>query len=157
MRQLLPLVTGLVTIAGMWLAGSKKSAAWILGLANQALWLAFIVVFAAWGLLPLNFALVIVYSRNLMKWRREDDLSGHGSELLGRMSLRIGVRDLADEGKGQGGATSPCWVELSDEHGSRCITRDVIGYCISGGAGITTLELLGAAKLVPLDDWPGDQ
>jgi hypothetical protein len=71
MRQLIPLATSVITIIGMWLAGNKDPRAWVLGLANQTLWLTFIVVFQAWGLLPLLVALVIVYSRNLRRWRRE--------------------------------------------------------------------------------------
>lgn len=70
-RQLLPFVTGMVTLIGMWAAGSHRSWSWALGIANQGLWFAFIVAFGAWGLLPLNVALVVVYSRNLVKWRRE--------------------------------------------------------------------------------------
>jgi hypothetical protein len=69
MRQLLPLVTSCVTLVGMWEAGNKRSRAWVIGLCNQALWLAFIVVFAAWGLLPLSVALVVIYTRNLLKWQ----------------------------------------------------------------------------------------
>jgi uncharacterized Tic20 family protein len=71
-RQMLSLVTAALTLWGMWLAGNKRSAGWIVGLVNQAFWLATIVVFEVWGLLPLTAALVVVYSRNLLKWRRED-------------------------------------------------------------------------------------
>jgi hypothetical protein len=35
------------------------------------LWLWFIVAFAAWGLLPLSLALIVTYTRNLIRWRRE--------------------------------------------------------------------------------------
>lgn len=68
----LSLATSAMTLWGMWLAGSKDWRGWAVGLANQALWLAFIVAFAAWGLLPLSFALIVIYSRNLIAWRRED-------------------------------------------------------------------------------------
>lgn len=71
MRQLIPLATSVVTLVGMWLAGNKDPRAWIVGLANQVLWLAFIVLFGAWGLLPLLVSLVVIYTRNLIKWRRE--------------------------------------------------------------------------------------
>ena len=71
MRQLLPLALSVVTVVQMWKVGDRKVWAWSLGLANQALWLVFIVVFGAWGLLLLNGALVVTYTRNLMKWRRE--------------------------------------------------------------------------------------
>lgn len=71
MKQLIPLATSIMTLVGMWLAGNKDPRAWMVGLANQVLWFTFIVMFAAWGLLPLMVALIIVYSRNLVRWRRE--------------------------------------------------------------------------------------
>lgn len=72
MRQVIPLLTSAVTLWGMWLAGNKRSLAWVVGLANQGLWLAFIVVFEAWGLLPLSTSLVVVYTRNLLRWRAQE-------------------------------------------------------------------------------------
>lgn len=72
MRQLLPFVTGVLTLVVMWLAGSRRTSAWVVGLVNQVLWIAFIVVFEAWGLLPLSIALIFIYGRNLLRWRRED-------------------------------------------------------------------------------------
>jgi hypothetical protein len=73
-RQLIALATSAVTIYGMWLAGSKRWQAWLVGLCNQGLWLVFIVAFGAWGLLPLNAALIGVYSRNLVLWRRSPSI-----------------------------------------------------------------------------------
>lgn len=70
-RQLLPLATSALTLAAMWLLGNKDRRGWIVGLANQGLWLAFIVMFEAWGLLPLCGALIVMYSRNLYRWSRE--------------------------------------------------------------------------------------
>lgn len=71
-EQLIPLALSCITLFTMWQAGNRNAVAWIAGLLNQALWLVFIVVFAAWGLLPLNVALVVTYGRNLAKWRREE-------------------------------------------------------------------------------------
>lgn len=71
MRQLIALATSVLTLVGMWLAGSKRWEGWLVGLCNQGLWLAFIVAFSAWGLLPLSVALTVVYSRNLLRWRRQ--------------------------------------------------------------------------------------
>jgi uncharacterized Tic20 family protein len=71
-RQMLSLVTAALTLWGMWLAGNKRSAGWIVGLVNQIFWLATIVAFGVWGLLPLTVALTVVYTRNLLKWRRDD-------------------------------------------------------------------------------------
>jgi hypothetical protein len=69
-RQFVALATSVLTLCGMWLAGSHRWQGWLVGLGNQLLWFAFIVAFGAWGLLPLNVALVVVYSRNIVKWRR---------------------------------------------------------------------------------------
>lgn len=72
MRQLIPLALSVNTIAVMWLAGDKKRLGWALGLAGQGLWFVFIVVFEAWGLLPLSVALTFVYGRNLYRWHQQD-------------------------------------------------------------------------------------
>ena len=71
MRQVLPLALSAVTVVMMWKVGDLKVWAWALGLANQSLWLVFIFVFEAWGLLPLCAFLIVTYTRNLVKWRRE--------------------------------------------------------------------------------------
>jgi hypothetical protein len=68
-RQLIPLLTGSLTLIGMWRAGSKKADAWLIGLVNQGFWLLTIVVFGVWGLLPLTLALTGIYVRNLLRWR----------------------------------------------------------------------------------------
>ena len=72
MRQIIPLATSAVTLWAMWVIGQKRSWGWTLGLANQALWLWFIIGFQAWGLLPLSGALVVIYTRNLFKWRADE-------------------------------------------------------------------------------------
>lgn len=69
--DVLPWVMSAITLTSMYLAGNKSPAAWTLGLSNQVLWLAFIVHTEAWGLLPMLLGMVVVYSRNLLKWRRE--------------------------------------------------------------------------------------
>lgn len=68
MRQLIPLALSVNTVIVMWLAGSKRVTAWALGLVGQAGWLLFVIVFGAWGLLPLVVALTFVYGRNLRRW-----------------------------------------------------------------------------------------
>lgn len=71
MRQLLALSTSILTLVGIWLVGNKDPRGWVVGLGNQVLWISFIVVFQAWGLLPLTVALIVAYTRNLLRWRRE--------------------------------------------------------------------------------------
>ena len=67
---MLSLATSLVTILGMWLVAKKRWEGWAVGLANQALWFALIVQTRSWGLLVLMAALVWLYSRALIDWRR---------------------------------------------------------------------------------------
>lgn len=64
----LPWVLSVVSIYMTILAGNKARNAWLVGLANQALWLIWIVVTANWGLLPMNIAMWVVYTRNHFKW-----------------------------------------------------------------------------------------
>ncbi len=64
----LPYLLSAITIYSMLLAGNKKKGAWLVGLANQFLWLVWIVLSSAWGLLPMNIALWVVYGRNYLKW-----------------------------------------------------------------------------------------
>jgi len=53
------------------LAGNRHRHAWTVGLATQALWLVWILAIEAYGLLPMNAALWVVYYRNHRKWKRE--------------------------------------------------------------------------------------
>jgi hypothetical protein len=64
----MPWVLSAITIWMTVLAGNKHPSAWLVGLANQAFWLSWIVASGSWGLLPMNLALWIVYGRNHWKW-----------------------------------------------------------------------------------------
>lgn len=66
----LPWLLSAVTIWMTLLAGNKHRLAWAIGLGNQALWLVWIIAADAWGLLPMNLALWVVYARNHLKWAR---------------------------------------------------------------------------------------
>jgi hypothetical protein len=69
-RTYMPWLLSTITIYTMVLAGERKSYTWLIGLANQALWLMWIIAVGARGLLPMNAALWIVYARNHIKWTR---------------------------------------------------------------------------------------
>jgi hypothetical protein len=69
-EQHLPWLLSAITIWTMFLAGDKRRNTWLVGLGNQALWLVWIIAAEAWGLLPMNAALWIVYARNHLKWRK---------------------------------------------------------------------------------------
>lgn len=68
-RNYLPWLLSAITIYMTILAGNKSRHAWAIGLGNQALWLAWIATVGAWGLVPMNAALWVVYARNHLKWR----------------------------------------------------------------------------------------
>jgi hypothetical protein len=67
----MPWLMSAVTIYMTILAGDKRPAAWLVGLANQLLWLVWIIATATWGFIPLNAALWVVYARNYAKWRAQ--------------------------------------------------------------------------------------
>jgi len=69
----MPWLLSAITIYMTVLAGNKTRWAWLLGIANQALWLVWIMASASYGLLPMNLALWVVYGRNHLKWMREPD------------------------------------------------------------------------------------
>jgi len=71
-KAVFPWLLSAGTLGNMWLVGNKNKLGWVVGLANQALWITFIVLFSAWGLLPLALALIVLYTRNLVRWRREE-------------------------------------------------------------------------------------
>jgi len=68
MKEILPYILSALTIYTMFLAGNNKKYAWIVGLINQFLWLLWIIIMHTWGLLPMNIALWVVYTRNHLKW-----------------------------------------------------------------------------------------
>jgi hypothetical protein len=66
----LPWLLSAITIYMTILAGNKSRNAWLYGLVNQALWLLWILTTDAYGLLPMNAALWLLYARNHLKWSR---------------------------------------------------------------------------------------
>lgn len=69
-KNYLPWVMSAITIWQVLLAGNQWRYAWLVGLFNQTLWLTWIMVSGNYGLLPMNIALWIVYTRNHIKWMK---------------------------------------------------------------------------------------
>lgn len=67
-KTYLPWLLSVITIWMTVLAGNKHRSAWVVGLVNQALWLVWIIASDAYGLLPMNAALWVAYTRNHIKW-----------------------------------------------------------------------------------------
>jgi len=91
-RDYLPWLLSAITIWMTLLAGNLHRNAWLVGLANQLLWLVWIVVVGAWGLLPLNVALWIVYGRNHLKWRQPAPKPSDDCPVCGPSPF-VGIRD----------------------------------------------------------------
>lgn len=64
-----------VGILGLFAAGSKRKIGWAIGLGAQVLWVAYAVSTQQWGFLLSAFAYGFVYSRNWLRWRREERIS----------------------------------------------------------------------------------
>ncbi len=64
----LPWALSVITIYMNVLAGNKNKLAWLFGLLNQLLWMLWILTSGNYGLIPMNIALWVVYSRNYVKW-----------------------------------------------------------------------------------------
>lgn len=60
-----------VGILGIYLAGRKKAAGWLVGVAAQGLWLAYAIVTRQWGFIVTAAAYSLVYGKNWLAWRRE--------------------------------------------------------------------------------------
>lgn len=71
----LPYALSANTLYVMFLAGNNSKHSWLLGLLGQLLWLIWIILVGAWGLLPMNIGLWIVYFRNHLKWNAKQNNS----------------------------------------------------------------------------------
>lgn len=70
-KIILPWILSSITIYMTILAGNNHRHTWLLGSANQALWLLWIILANAWGFLPMNLTLWVIYIRNHYKWIKE--------------------------------------------------------------------------------------
>ncbi|WP_329094279.1 hypothetical protein [Streptosporangium sp. NBC_01469] len=62
-------VAAAVSIAGLWVGGINPRAGWIYGIGSQGVWAAYGLVTDQPGMIALSAAFVILYSRNLWRWR----------------------------------------------------------------------------------------
>lgn len=60
-----------IGISGLYLAGSKRSAGWAVGIAVQVLWIAYAVVSRQWGFIFSAIGYGWVGFRNWRRWREE--------------------------------------------------------------------------------------
>ncbi|WUS97092.1 hypothetical protein OHA46_10550 [Streptomyces sp. NBC_00708] len=58
-----------VSIIGLWVAGINPRIGWAYGIASQTVWVAYGMATEQWGMIALSFAFVVIYVRNLYRWR----------------------------------------------------------------------------------------
>lgn len=66
------LALAVIGIAGLLLAGQKNKLGWALGLFAQLAWIAYALISRQYGFILSAVAYGIVYSRNWLRWRREE-------------------------------------------------------------------------------------
>lgn len=67
------ILLSVIGVVGLFLAGSKNKIGWFIGLGAQVLWFIFAIVTAQYGFILSAVAYGWVYSRNYLKWRREQE------------------------------------------------------------------------------------
>lgn len=67
----LQVIASTSTVICMWLMGNRSLLGPCVGMVSEGLWLAVIVYCGLWGILPLTVFLIVVNTRNFMKWRRD--------------------------------------------------------------------------------------
>lgn len=67
----LQIAASALTILGSWLYGSKRLSGPLIGILSQVPWWLLMVHESLWGLLPVNGMMLVIHTRNLIKWRRE--------------------------------------------------------------------------------------
>lgn len=61
-----------VGVVGLFLAGSRRSVGWAVGLGAQMLWVAYAIHSQQWGFIASALAYGSVYARNFYRWRTTD-------------------------------------------------------------------------------------
>lgn len=59
-------------ITGIWLAGSKRSVGWLIGIMTQFLWITYAVVSHQYGFILASLCYGGVYLRNYLAWRKSE-------------------------------------------------------------------------------------
>lgn len=62
-------IAAAASIAGLWISGINPRAGWIYGIASQAVWTAYGLATGQPGMIALSAAFVLVYGRNIYRWR----------------------------------------------------------------------------------------
>jgi nicotinamide riboside transporter PnuC len=67
---LIQLAASLSTLLAMWLMGNRTVWGPAIAILSEAFWTVLIFHNHLWGILPLTVALIIIQTRNMIKWSR---------------------------------------------------------------------------------------
>ncbi|MEV0006348.1 hypothetical protein AB0H28_29265 [Micromonospora sp. NPDC050980] len=62
-------IAAAASIVGLWISGHNPRVGWIYGIASQAVWIAYGLATTQPGMIALSIAFVVIYSRNIYRWR----------------------------------------------------------------------------------------
>lgn len=71
-----------IGVTGLFLAGSKRSLGWAIGLGVQGLWIAYALTSRQWGFVASALAYGAVNLRNWIRWRRDAGALSVGAEAI---------------------------------------------------------------------------
>jgi hypothetical protein len=69
----LEILCSVATALSYWALAEKKRVGWLFALASNVLWWGYTLMVGAWGLVPLNAFLLIIYIRGLHEWDGDKD------------------------------------------------------------------------------------
>lgn len=75
MITILDLTAAVLIIAYIYLIGQKKTFGWLLAIAGTIIYTVMAIMLELYGLLVLNCVLIPMYSRNYLKWRKDENTS----------------------------------------------------------------------------------
>jgi hypothetical protein len=70
------LMISTVTIAASWFIGNKNVWGQRLGMVANLSWWAYVLIYHRYGLIPMECMFTVIQIRNLIKWEKENSLSG---------------------------------------------------------------------------------
>lgn len=72
LATIMPFGISVLTGIHMYLVGNLWKYSWLYGIVMQGIWLIWVFVSKQYGFLPLNVALIIIYTRNHMRWMKQE-------------------------------------------------------------------------------------
>jgi hypothetical protein len=79
-------------LAGMILAGRRNAWGWALAFTTQGMWAAYAINTQQWGFLPGTLGYALIYARNFLRWRIDNDTATMTEHHIDRTLTNLGDR-----------------------------------------------------------------